>query len=220
MKTCPHCHQPLPKGVSTCPDCGEPLKQPKAAQQHKSAPLILLLIGIMILTAAIIGTTIFNMAKKESHHAGHPETEPPVHIITTAPPSVSPDDPPAAAPAEPAAQTPPCTVEFDEYLLTTDLFGENILLVGINFTNGKSVNTRYMSECRATLFQNGVSCQETIANTDYAMNTSAEVQPGATAPIDLAFAVKPGEEVQLVVTSFDGKTTYLDTTFTPEAPQS
>ncbi len=218
MKYCPHCHQPLPKGAKTCPECGEPLKQPKAAQQHKSTPLILLLIGIMILTAAIIGTTIFNMSKKESHTAGHPETDPPVHIITTAP--LGENAPAVTAPPDSGEETPEITVTLDDYLLTQDLFGQDILLVGLNFYNGKSVNTRFMSECRAQVFQNGVSCEETIPNTDYSMNVSAEVQPGATAPIDTAFVVKPDQDVQIVVTSFNGKKTYLDVTITPAAPET
>lgn len=218
MKYCPHCHQPLPKGAKTCPECGEPLKQPKAAQQHKSAPLILLLLGVMIAAALIIVLTVANMRKKHDVRSEHVQTESPVPVITTAP--LGENAPAVTAPPDSGEETPEITVTLDDYLLTQDLFGQNILLVGLNFYNGKSVNTRFMSECRAQVFQNGVSCQETIPNTDYSMNVSAEVQPGATAPIDTAFVVKPDQDVQIVVTSFNGKKTYLDVTITPAAPET
>lgn len=218
MKYCPNCNQPITKDAKTCPECGEPLKQPKAQKQKGTTPMIIILLIIMVLAVLVIVTVIINMSKKKNDHANtHTYIEQTVPVITTAPASgsVPPDQAPADNSPRDSAE-PASIVTLDEYLLTSDLFDQNILLVGINYTNGNSFNTRFMSECRAQLFQNGVSCQETIANTDFSMNTAAEVQPGATAPIDLAYIVKPDQEVQLLITSFDGKTTYLDTTFMPE----
>ena len=218
MKYCPHCNQPVTTKGRICPECGRPLKgkdpvplpktqsgEPK--KRSCAAALLLLIIPIFIFAVIIIATVALNTLRLKKHTGQNNQSEP--KVVFTVP--LSPDS--AADSVESEDQS---TVTLRGYTLSKNLFEENVLLVVLDYYNGDSVNNRFLSKYRIQVFQDGVSCMETVAVSDSSMNITAELQPGATAEVQAAFLINPDKDVQLVVTGVRDKKTILDTTFSPQ----
>ena len=228
MKYCPHCNQPVTTKGKICPECGKPLKgsgpesftntlSPNPGQQQQkscSCAAFLLIIIIFIAAAVIIllaVTYITDRKKPErpSHSISEDSSVP--DQVLTAPPAFS--GSPSGGSADSSEDA--STVTLRDYSMTKNLFMEDVLTVALDYYNGSTANQRFMTKYKVQVFQDGVSCMETVVTTDYSMNITAEIQPGAAATVEAAFVIKPDKELQLVVTDFRSNATVLDTIIQP-----
>ena len=106
-------------------------------------------------------------------------------------------------------------VKYLDSELKKDVFGQDVLIVHLEYSNKGDSNSSFMKKYRAQLFQDGVSRLETLTDAGEDTGIISEVQPGASAKITVSFEVDPEKPMQIVVSDYSQKNTYLDMTLTP-----
>ena len=168
MKHCPHCNQPVPRGTGTCPECGKPLKrtapqpseQPAApfeipqhltANGKKTAAAIMVILAVITIIALAIFLTIMgDMIRRRSRYSNR---QPRNGYVTTAPGSGDSGSTDTQSGAE---------ITFLDSEVTKDVFRNDVLVVRIRYQNNEEKNMHFVQKYRIQVFQDGVSCQETM----------------------------------------------------------
>lgn len=225
MKHCPHCNQPVPRGTGTCPECGKPLKrtapqpseQPAApfeipqhltANGKKTAAAIMVILAVITIIALAIFLTIMgDMIRRRSRYSNR---QPRNGYITTAPGSGDSGSTETQSASE---------ITFLDSEVTKDVFRNDVLVVRIRYQNNEEKNMHFVQKYRIQVFQDGVSCQETMLDTDdESVSCAFELQPGASVVIKTAFLVDPAKTSQLIVGDYQDTFRVLDMEIAP-APE-
>lgn len=223
LKQCPNCNQTIPHGVKVCPECGKPLKPsakqpdtqpsspserpelPKPKMSRRAVPIFVMFLIILIAAILIIVIAAVNVLRRDSPHGRTGQTG-----LVTEQPFFGESDQTNSLPAD--------EITYLDSELIKDLFGDNILVVRLEYRNQSDAISRFMKNYHANAYQNGVSCMETVADTsEEAANVMNDVQPGASAVVKVAFIVDPEEPVQLTVGNYRGTEIVLDMTIPPAA---
>lgn len=223
LKQCPNCNQAIPRGVKICPECGKPLKpsakqpdtqpsspssRPELPKQKMSRRAVSIFVMFFIILIAALLIIVISAVKLRRPAPPHRQTG--QNGIVTERPFFGESDQTKALPAD--------EITYLDSELIKDLFGDNILVVRLEYRNQSDAISCFMKNYHANAFQNGVSCMETVADTsDEAANVMNDVQPGASAVVKVAFIVNPEEPVQLTVGNYRGTEIVLDMTIPPAA---
>ena len=228
MKHCSHCNQPVHTKTKICPECGRSLKRganeapeqtppsqmpnnPQTQQMkkmHRAALPMFLIFLVLFAAAGIIIVTVLQNIAKSKHRAGVSHEKP----VYTVPPTEGTiyNDGTSDSEGEQANE-----VKYLDSELKKDVFGQDVLIVHLEYSNKGDSNSSFMKKYRAQLFQDGVSRLETLTDAGEDTGIISEVQPGASAKITVSFEVDPEKPMQIVVSDYSQKNTYLDMTLTP-----
>lgn len=108
----------------------------------------------------------------------------------------------------------PYSVTLTGHEMTTNLFGENVLVLDLEFTNNSSTAASFFQTLTAKVTQNGSQCMQTAATVDPALTGVNTVEPGASCKVQLAFIAAPDTETQITVSTWRGQQTVMEESFT------
>ena len=115
-------------------------------------------------------------------------------------------------PEPPAAEF---TVE--SYQTETNLLGETVLYVNLNYKNTDETAKCFLTSFRISVEQEGTSCRLTAGDPTKENHIASEVQPDETVTVTEAFLISPEKETAVSVHAYFGAEPYLEDTILPHA---
>lgn len=113
------------------------------------------------------------------------------------------DEPAGSAPAAEAskeeAPESDYAVTIDNCTVTTDYEGAPAIIVDYSFTNNSDDAQCFGVACHAQAFQNGVELEYAVVEEDLGNGDYAEIKPGATTQVRLAYKLADQSEVSIEV---------------------
>jgi hypothetical protein len=107
----------------------------------------------------------------------------------------------------------PYSVRVTGHEMTTNLFGENVLVLDLEFTNNSDNAISFFHAVTAKVTQNGSQCMQTALTVDPALTGVNAVEPGALGKVQLAFIAAPETETQITVSTWYGQQVVMEDSF-------
>ena len=235
VRYCMYCGMPVPRKAKICPECGNSLKAaaPKPAapridpadrmrrrKQHtpnKKAALTAVSLLAVTCTAVIIilnaGSKIENARSRHRENmmdAQRKET----HLKIDMPEFSMPD---ISIPDLKLPEPPEAEFAVESYAVETDLMGNTVLYVNINYTNKAETKECFLSNFRVTVQQDGGTCRQTAGDPEKENHLLDSVEPDETALISEAFIIEPEKKTTVSLSAFFGEGNYLEEIVLPHA---
>lgn len=106
------------------------------------------------------------------------------------------------------------SVSITDYHLSQNSSGETVLVVEYDFYNGEDEPKNFAWTVNDKCFQNGIECQEEyfLDEVDVSKQT-ADIQPGITLNLSVAYKLSDTSDVNIVVTKLIGDDEFINETF-------
>jgi uncharacterized Zn finger protein (UPF0148 family) len=114
-------------------------------------------------------------------------------------------------------EPPPADFAFAGYAVETNLRGETVLYVDVDYTNLADTQECFLTGFHITVEQEGESCRQTAGDPARENHLLGYVQPDETALVSEAFVIDAEKETTVSVVAFLGGEIYLEETVIPHA---
>ena len=243
MKTrhCQHCGMPIPRRAKICPECGTSQKHsvpptsaaPRFAQEqpgqagrahrgqqaaNQKGCCCLIAFIVLFIAAGVIILTVTD--KIERARSRHREKSTDVQHGTTVRPEIKIPEmsmPEISIPDIKLPEPPAAEFAVDSYTVGTNLFGETVLYVNVNYTNKAETPECFLTCFQISVQQDDEMCIMTAGNPAQENHLMDQVQPDETALISEAFIISAEKEAAVSVNAFFSDDTYLEQTILPHA---
>lgn len=108
----------------------------------------------------------------------------------------------------------PYSVRLTGHEMTTNLFGENVLVLDLEFINNSDSAVSFFHALTARVTQDGTQCMQTASNVDPALTGVDAVEPGALGKVQLAYVAAPDTETQITVSAWYSRQVVMEENFT------
>lgn len=114
-------------------------------------------------------------------------------------------------------EPPPADFAFAGYAVETNLRGETVLYVDVDYTNLAETQECFLTGFHITVAQEGEACKQTAGNPARENHLLEYVQPDETALVSEAFVIDAEKETTVSVVAYLGGEIYLEETVIPHA---
>jgi|GEM_PF-4512792 len=209
-KQCKYCRQPIDPKAKVCPYC-----QKKQSGIGNVLKAVIIALALIIFVPAFIGACSSN-SKKTGSSSSNPT--PPVQQTTKEQKSDNLNSSKTKEESEKIteAEKQDTSVSITGHHLTKNYADEDVLVIDYAFYNGedepKSFSWTFDDKC----YQNGIECSSYVSVDEVdSQKQIADVQPGVTLNLSVAYKLDDLSEVNVVVKRYLSDKVYLDETFSP-----
>ena len=242
IRYCMHCGMPVPRRAKICPECGRSLKmrapqnapEPRVLPERpaakgrtprgkqpadKKASCFALGLIALLCTAALIIINAGDRIENARSRRREKKTDTQHNTATTRreikiPEIIMPD---ITIPDIQLPQPPAAEFSAESYTVETNLLGETVLYVNINYTNKAETPECFLTSFQISVQQDDKACLMTAGNPAQENHLMDQVQPDETALISEAFIISPEKEAAVSVNAYFSDDTYLEQSILPHA---
>lgn len=193
-KYCKYCRTEIDKKATVCPNC-----------QRKQSSGCLTAIGavFIVLFALIFIPPFINGCTAGYDHAKNQDNSARSSVNNN-----------AHSDENSKSNSKSTSVSIADHYLTQNSSGETVLVVKYDFYNGEDEPKNFAWTVNDKCFQNGIECQEEyfLDEVDTSKQT-ADIQPGITLNLSVAYKLSDTSDVNIVVTKLIGDDEFINETF-------